>query len=61
MEVKDPEAAKNRRISIIVQYQQPAYDPADDEQDPKDGHGKKDSHGEAKKSEHKPAKPSAAH
>ncbi|MCX6610695.1 MAG: hypothetical protein NTW74_07565, partial [Acidobacteria bacterium] len=61
------------------QYQQPAYDPADDEEDPKDAHGKKDAHGgghgekgdkaekkdaghgEAKKDEHKPAKPSAAH
>ncbi len=65
MDVKDPAAAKNRRISIIVQYQQPAYDPADDEEDPKDAHGKKDAHGgghgEAKKDEHKPAKPSAAH
>ncbi len=45
MDVKDPAAAKNRRISIIVQYQQPAYDPADDEEDPKDAHGKKDAHG----------------
>ncbi len=72
MDVKDPSAAKNRRISIIVQYQQPAYDPADDEEDPKDSHGKKDAHGgkgekkdaghgEAQKDEHKPAKPSAAH
>ena len=70
MDIKDPAAAKNRRISIIVQYQQPAYDPADDEVDPKDAHGKKDAHGgahgEAKKEahtkdEHKPAKPSAAH
>ncbi len=75
MEAKDPEAPKNRRISIIVQYQQPAYDPADDEEDPKDAHSKKAAHGEkkdaghgeakkgseAKKDDHKPAKPSAAH
>jgi chemotaxis protein MotB len=76
MDVKDPTAAKNRRISIIVQYLRPAYDPADDEEDPKDAHGKKDAHGgghgdkgekkdaghgEAKKDEPKPAKPSAAH
>ena len=64
VDVKDPDAAKNRRISIIVQYQQAAYDPADDEKDAKDAHGKKDTHGAAKKDDHapKPApKPSAAH
>jgi chemotaxis protein MotB len=31
MDTGDPSAAKNRRISIIVQYQQPIYDPKDDE------------------------------
>jgi len=53
MDNKDPSAAKNRRISVIVQYQQPAYDPKDDEDAPKAGHGEH--------AEHKPAKPSAAH
>lgn len=69
MDLKEPDATKNRRISIIVQYQQAAYDPADDEKDAKDAHGKKDAHGEVKKGEvkkgdhaPKPApKPSAAH
>ena len=74
MDLKEPDATKNRRISIIVQYQQAAYDPADDEKDAKDAHGKKDAHGEVKKGEvkkgetktddHAPkpaAKPSAAH
>lgn len=70
MEEKEPDAAKNRRISIIVQYQQAAYDPVDDE---KDAHGKKEEHGkkaehskndEAPKADHAPkpaAKPSASH
>jgi chemotaxis protein MotB len=74
MDTADPTAAKNRRISVIVQYQQPAYDPKDDEEDPKEkgGHGEKNDHGKTgehdKKDEHgkgKPehtaSKPSAAH
>ncbi len=64
MDTEDPAAAKNRRISVIVQYQQPAYDPKDDEEDPKEkgghgdkgGHGEKDDHGKkddhAKKDDH---------
>jgi chemotaxis protein MotB len=61
MDDKDPSAARNRRISVIVQYQQPAYDPKDDEKGPDSkpaGHGTKDDHGATA---HKPAKPSAAH
>lgn len=57
MDEKDPNSPKNRRISIIVQYQQAPYDPKDDEEDlaeeKKGGHGKeghgKEEHG---KSEH---------
>lgn len=64
MDEKDPNAPKNRRISIIVQYQQAPYDPKDDEDiggegEKKGGHGKdahgKESHGKdehAKKDEH---------
>jgi len=58
MEEKDPESPKNRRISVIVQYQRAVYDPADDEEDTK---AKKGGHGEAKHGEAKPGEAKSEH
>jgi chemotaxis protein MotB len=62
MDAKDPNSPKNRRISIIVQYQQAPYDPKDDEEDlgeeKKEGHGK-EGHGKEGHGKDDPAKPAA--